>query len=431
MRKSKRTLWSLGALVVLALVTVLTMATAGGAVTRSLTLSTGTKFYVPNPRPEALKQRAALLAQHDKAAAALLTAMLSKGHAVWFTGGSPKQVKQDVHVTMDKAAEQGAVPVLVAYDIPGRDCSQYSKGGALNLADYEAWIDGFAKGIGGGKALVILEPDGLGLLPSNCGFDPGVFSDADRYAELNYAVDKLAEAGDVNVYLDATHNDWMNVGDITQRLLTAGVQDARGFFLGVSNYQYSPNLVEYGTWISDCIAHVGAHPGDFGGCPNQYWNGGPATGWAGTAMTSYLPWSNEPYSGNSADLVWNTVGIDSRWALVLGTTQPTTHFVIDSSRNGRGPWDAVAAGYASKGVAQDWCNAPNRGVGIAPTANTGNSLVDAYLWVKVPGESDGQCTRGTAGPTDPEWGITDPVAGAWFPQMALQLAQNASPALLP
>jgi endoglucanase len=49
----------------------------------------------------------------------------------------------------------------------------------------------------------------------------------------------------------------------------------------------------------------------------------------------------------------------------------------------------------------------------------------------VPGESDGQCSRGL-GPTgtvDPEWGIVDPAAGAWFPQQALQLAQLASPAL--
>ncbi|MDQ1564886.1 MAG: endoglucanase, partial [Actinomycetota bacterium] len=51
--------------------------------------------------------------------------------------------------------------------------------------------------------------------------------------------------------------------------------------------------------------------------------------------------------------------------------------------------------------------------------------------VKTPGQSDGQCNRGIAGSTtDPEWGGTvDPAAGDWFPQQALQLAQNAVPAL--
>jgi len=46
--------------------------------------------------------------------------------------------------------------------------------------------------------------------------------------------------------------------------------------------------------------------------------------------------------------------------------------------------------------------------------------------------SDGECTRGLgpAGSTvDPEWGIVDPAAGAWFPEMALDLVHNANPPL--
>ena len=66
---------------------------------------------------------------------------------------------------------------------------------------------------------------------------------------------------------------------------------------------------------------------------------------------------------------------------------------------------------------QDWCNPPGRGLGIRPTTDTGDPLADAFLWVKVPGESDGQCSRGLTdnGGVDPEWGIVDPPAGAWFP----------------
>jgi endoglucanase len=68
------------------------------------------------------------------------------------------------------------------------------------------------------------------------------------------------------------------------------------------------------------------------------------------------------------------------------------------------------------------------------SARTGVPLLDAYLWVKVPGESDGQCARGLgpAGTTvDPEWGLVDPAAGQWFSQQALQLAMLSSPALKP
>jgi endoglucanase len=55
--------------------------------------------------------------------------------------------------------------------------------------------------------------------------------------------------------------------------------------------------------------------------------------------------------------------------------------------------------------------------------------LDAYLWIKIPGESDGQCYRWTTGPLDPVRGIADPAAGQWFPDMALELVHNANPAL--
>ncbi len=55
--------------------------------------------------------------------------------------------------------------MLVAYNIPFRDCAQFSAGGATSVAEYEAWIDGFAAGIGDQPAVVILEPDGLGIIP--------------------------------------------------------------------------------------------------------------------------------------------------------------------------------------------------------------------------------------------------------------------------
>lgn len=77
------------------------------------------------------------------------------------------------------------------------------------------------------------------------------------------------------------------------------------------------------------------------------------------------------------------------------------HFIIDTSRNGRGP----APDYA-------WCNPPGRGLGKLPTGKTENPLIDAYLWVKYPGESDGTCNGG-------------PPAGEWFPEYALELAGNS------
>jgi endoglucanase len=76
------------------------------------------------------------------------------------------------------------------------------------------------------------------------------------------------------------------------------------------------------------------------------------------------------------------------------------HFVIDTSRNGRGP------------THNEWCNPPGRALGTKPTVGTGNPLIDAYLWIKVPGESDGTCRNG-------------PPTGSWWPQYALGLAKRS------
>ena len=85
--------------------------------------------------------------------------------AVWFTNGTPAQVKSAVHKTVKAASLLHTVPVLVAYNVPFRDCAQYSAGGAVDTAAYKAWIDGFADGIGAAQVVVILEPDSLGIIP--------------------------------------------------------------------------------------------------------------------------------------------------------------------------------------------------------------------------------------------------------------------------
>ena len=132
------------------------------------------------------------------------------------------------------------------------------------------------------------------------------------------------------------------------------------------------------------------------------------------------------WSDDSDDPALNTSGINLRYATMLGGAEPTARYVIDTSRNAQGPWRPRA--YPDP---QDWCNPPGRGLGLRPTLDTAQPLVDAYLWVKIPGESDGECTRGLgpAGETvDPEWGRIDPAAGDWFPEMALDLVANSGSA---
>lgn len=76
-----------------------------------------------------------------------------------------------------------------------------------------------------------------------------------------------------------------------------------------------------------------------------------------------------------------------------------THAVIDTSRNGAGPAGA------------QWCNPGGRLVGAASGAY-GDGVVDTTLWIKPPGESDGECNGG-------------PAAGTWWPDAAVELTRES------
>ena len=113
--------------------------------------------------------------------------------AVWFTSGTPAQVQQQVRQTMAEAAIERAVPVLVAYDIPGRDCAQYSAGGALGPGRLRGLDRGFAqrhRQRQGGRhpGARRARQHAVGLRASSTVYP---FTDAERIAELQYAVSAL------------------------------------------------------------------------------------------------------------------------------------------------------------------------------------------------------------------------------------------------
>ncbi len=256
-------------------------------------LSPHTSFFVPKAPDGSQQQIARLQHSGHRADADLIRAEVTTPQAVWFTDGTPKQVAKQVKVTAQKAAAKRTVPTLVVYDVPGRDCSQYSSGGAGTDAAYRAWIDGVAKGLSKGeKAIVIVEPDGLANLPSDCpsaypGQDVAALT-AGRIADIKYAGTTITKADrNALVYLDAGHSGWHSVADATSRLEAAGVADVQGFSLNVSNYQWTPNLSEYGTWISDCIAlHPDAATTTPSDCGDQYYSGGPANNWVQRAPST-------------------------------------------------------------------------------------------------------------------------------------------------
>jgi endoglucanase len=99
-------------------------------------------------------------------------------------------------------------------------------------------------------------------------------------------------------------------------------------------------------------------------------------------------------------------GTSVRYGRALSRGLGGAHFVVDTSRNGNGPQRA------DDRLGPKWCNPPGRAVGRAPSTNTGEPSVDAYMWVKAPGASDGSCRPGA------------PAAGQWWAQYALELVRN-------
>ena len=267
----------------------------------------------------------------------------------------------DVEEVSLAAAAEDEVPVLVAYFVPLRDCRSYSAGGAADADEYLSWIGSFAAALGDRPAIVVLEPDAVPQAIVGCeGLDP-----AARYELLGQAVEILDRQPGARVYIDAGNASWIkDLPVLADALRASNVDQADGFSLNVSNFETTEVSADYGLALSQQLEQ-GAPPGE-----------------------------------------------------------PTAHFVIDTSRNGQGPWSAPAGW---EGDPEVWCNPPDRGLGIRPTTDTGNPLIDAYLWIKVPGESDGRCFRGTAGPEDPIRGMQDPEAGQWFPEQARELLEFANP----
>jgi endoglucanase len=250
--------------------------------------------------------------------------------AIWF-GDWNRDIRAEARHAVERIRARGALPVLVAYNIPQRDCGSYSAGGANSDAAYRRWIRDFGAGIDRAGAVVILEPDALAGMDclSTRGQDQ-------RVALLRDAVSVLRAHG-AAVYIDAGHGRWVGADEMAHRLRRVGIEQASGFSLNVSNFHGTAVNIAYGEQLS--------------------------------ARTGGM------------------------------------RFVIDTSRNG--------VGTASPG---DWCNPADQALGEFPTASTGHPLVDAFLWIKRPGESDGTCGGG-------------PPAGQWWADYALGLAQR-QPAVL-
>lgn len=203
-------------------------------------------FYV-NPQ-----STAAQWVQHNPntpAAARIRSAIADVPSAVWLTGTSQpaSTLTERVNHYVSAAASTDKTPVLVAYNLPHRDCSGgASKGGAPAAPEYRAWIDHLITGIGDKPAVVILEPDALADMQCL-----NKDQRSERLELLNKAMSALKQrAPHTDVYLDAGNPGWKSPGAMADALNAAGVKQARGFALNIASFYTLAQVRSYGEAIN-------------------------------------------------------------------------------------------------------------------------------------------------------------------------------------
>lgn len=316
----------------------------GAASTATLAPTTPTASPTPStttstPAPIAAASTTALYVNPDSEAAQtaanttdptmkrVMTKLAAVPTASWF-GDWNTNVQADVNNVVSAAAAAHQLPTLVAYDIPLRDCSGYSGGGASSPSAYQSWIKSFAAGIGNRSALVVLEPDALAQISCLSSGDQ-----ATRYQLLNFAVSTLKANAGTKVYLDAGNPSWVGVNDMAGRLKAAGVASADGFSLNVSNFIATSDNLNYGNQLSAATAgkHFVVDTSRNGNGSNGQWCnpsgravGTPSTSSTGDSLADYFLWVKTPgesdgtcNGGPAAGTWWpayaETLGLNAGW----------------------------------------------------------------------------------------------------------------------
>jgi cellulose 1,4-beta-cellobiosidase len=360
---------------------------------------------------------------------------------------------------LDKALAQGAnLAEFVIYNLPGRDCAALASNGELGATEIERYkseyIDPIVKIQSDPKyasirIVNVIEIDSLPNLVTNAGGTAGsteacttMKSNGNYVKGVQYALGKLHAAGPNNYeYIDAGHHGWLgwdsNLGPSaelfasTAKGATGGVDTVDGFITNTANYSA----------LSEPYVKIGASV-----------NGQQVR------QSKWVDWNQY-----TDELTYTQA---FRTKLVGAGFKPAIGMLIDTSRNGWGGTKRPAAASSSTDLdtwvnksridrrihAGNWCNQTGAGLGERPKAAPASGI-DAYVWMKPPGESDGSSKLIPKGADNPGGKGFDqmcsptytgnarngsnltgalsgaPVSGAWFSAQFRELMTNAYPPL--
>lgn len=356
---------------------------------------------------------------------------------------------------LDAAVQQmgTGTPVVaqfVIYNLPNRDCSALASNGELLIAEnglnrYKTeYIDPIAAIMADPayrnlRIVTIIEIDSLPNLITNLNVAKCQEAQSSgAYVQgIQYALNKLHAIPNVYTYIDAAHHGWLgwdtNFGPAadlfasTAEGTTARKASVDGFITNTANYSA----------LSEPFFTI-----------NTTVNGQTVR------QSRWVDWNFYIDELTYAQAFRNRL-IQAGFSSNIG-------MLIDTSRNGWGGTARPTATSTSTDLntfvdqsrvdrrihAGNWCNQSGAGLGERPRA-TPAAGIDAYVWIKPPGESDGSSSlipndegKGFDRMCDPTYGGNErngnnltgalpnaPISGQWFSAQFQQLMQNAFPAL--
>ena len=407
----------------------------------------------------AAEVNAAAARQADSSLAAKMATVAKQPTAVWMDRISAITGNADgkgLQYHLDEALKQkGSGPIvvnLVIYDLPGRDCYALASNGELpatdaGLARYKTeYIDKIASLLSdpkyaGLRISATIEPDSLPNLVTNIS-EPLCQTAAPYYkAGVKYALDKLHAIPNVYNYVDIGHSGWLGwdsnsvpaaqlFADVA-KTTTAGFASIDGFVSDTANT--TPLEEPFLTDSSKTINNNPIRSADF-----YEWNFDFDELDFAADMHARLVTAGFPSSiGMLIDTSRNGWGGSARPTAVSTSTDLNTY--VNQSRVDR---------RVHRGA---WCNPLGAGIGELPQASPAGhpaSYLDAYVWIKPPGESDGasKAIDNDEGKSfdrmcDPTFvspklknqltGATPdaPLAGKWFDAQFTTLVKNAYPVI--
>ena len=394
-------------------------------------------------------------ATSDSSLAAKMRTVATYPTAVWMDriaaiAGTSTSRGLAAHLDAALAQQQGSTPILatiVIYDLPGRDCDALASQGELpataaGLDTYEhSYIDPITAVFSQSKyanlrIVTVVEPDSLPNIVTNSSVQACQQSGPFYEQGIAYTLNHLHAMSNVYTYLDTGHAGWLGWPNNSSgaaaefakvaKMTTAGFASVDGFITDTAN---STPLKE------------------------PFFTGDTAVGGQPVKSANFYQYNPDvDEAAFSADM----------WNQLTAAGFPTSlGMLIDTSRNGWGGTARPTAASTSTDVNTFvnaskvdqrahrglWCNQAGAGLGepptAAPTAYPASHL-DAYVWVKPPGESDGASTaivNDQGKKSDPmcdptfmtSYGVLTnalpnaPLAGQWFASQFTQLVQNAFP----